>query len=63
MPAGVFAFTITFDSGVRYDVIGYDEFDGTGSFSIYASDLDRTVSYSLDDGVASKITAFLGDYR
>lgn len=63
MPAGVFVFTITFDSGVKYKVIGYDEFNGAGSFSIYASDLDRTVGYSLDNGVAGKITTFLRDNK
>lgn len=63
MPAGVFVFTITFDSGVKYKVIGYDELNGAGSFSIYASDLDKTVGYSLDKGVAAKITAFLRDSK
>lgn len=58
MVGGLFWLRLTFDSGVQYDLMGYDYFDGTGSVSIYSSDLNKRVSYKLDDGVASKFTAY-----
>lgn len=58
MVGGLFWWRLTFDSGVQYDLIGYDYFDGTGSLSIYSSDLGRTVFYKLDEGVAGKFTAY-----
>lgn len=57
---GMFTFKITFDSGVEYFCGGYDEFDGTGSISIHTSDLNQFVMYGLNNGVAGRITAFLG---
>lgn len=58
MVGGLFWLKLTFDSGVQYDLMGYDYFDGTGSVSVYSSDLNKRVSYTLDDGVASKFTAY-----
>lgn len=57
--SGLFDIRMKFDSGTEYSIIGYDYFDGTGDLSIYASDLDTTVYYKLDTGVAAKITKAL----
>ncbi len=59
---GEFRLNMEFDSGVKYQILGTDNFDGTGTLSLYTSDLDTSVSYKLDNGVAQKITAFLKDF-
>lgn len=57
MPAGLINMRITFDSGVEYDIGGYD----TG-FSIYTTDLDTIVYYTVDEDFDAKLRAFLKKY-
>ena len=52
MPAGLFTLKLEFDSGVIYDISGYDYLDGTGPLSIYTSDLDTTIHYKMTDATA-----------
>lgn len=57
MPAGLIDMKITFDSGVEYYIGGYD----TG-FSIYTTDLDTTVYYTVDEDFDLKFRTFLKKY-
>ena len=56
-PAGLIDMKITFDSGVEYDIGGYD----TG-FSIYTTDLDTIVYYTVDEDFDLKFRTFLKKY-
>lgn len=56
-PAGLINMKITFDSGVEYYIGGYD----TG-FSIYTTDLDTAVYYTVDEDFDAKLRAFLKKY-
>lgn len=56
---GLYTLKLVFDSGVSYDLIGYDYFDGTGDFTLYTSDLDRTVWYELDHGGSACLRKYL----
>lgn len=60
---GLYTLKLVFDSGVSYDLIGYDYFDGTGNFSLYTSDLDTTIGYNLDYGVSSRIREYLNSLQ
>lgn len=60
---GLYILNLEFDSGVAYDLIGYDYFDGTGNFSLYVNDLDRTVAYDLDEDVSTDLRIYLESYR
>lgn len=57
--AGLYHIRITFDSGVTYTLIGcgdYDKVDAGGSaMTLYTSDLDRTVQYTLEEGAAAQL--------
>lgn len=55
--ATAFHWRITFDSGVEYTLIGYG---GENYLSVYSSDLDKFVSYHLDEGVDWKFLEFEG---
>lgn len=59
MPANLVFLRITFDSGVKYTLIGYVDEDGNGTFSIHTSDLDKTVSYQSTGGSLGRIADFL----
>ena len=55
--------TIDFDTGVSYTLIGYGELSGApdpeGTFlSVYTSDLDQTVYYTLEPGCAAALRSF-----
>lgn len=55
--ATAFHWRITFDSGVEYTLTGYG---GENYLSVYSSDLDKFVSYDLDEGVDWKFLEFEG---
>ena len=59
MPANLVYLTVTFDSGVKYTLIGYVDADGNGPFSIHTSDLDRTVYYQSTGGSLGRLNSFL----
>ena len=63
MPANLVYLTVTFDSGVRYTLIGYADEEGNGPFSIHTSDLDKTVTYQSMNGSLGKIKTFLEKQR
>lgn len=48
---------ITFDSGVRYTLIGYG---GENYLSLYASDLNKVIAYDLDEGVDWRMLDYEG---
>ena len=65
MLGGLYHIVITFDTGVIYSMIGYGDVDGHidegGSYlSIWTSDLDKTVYYTLTEGCAAEIRKFFG---
>ena len=57
--AGLYSLEIVFDSGTSYRLTGYDHGDASGEFTLYTSDLDRTVSYQCDEGVSAELREFL----
>lgn len=57
--AGLYTLRLEFDSGTYYDLVGYDYFDTTGNFSLYTSDLDRTVNYKCNKGVSAELREYL----
>ena len=61
MTMGDFFFKMKFASGTEYHIMGTDNMDGTGTLSVYTSDLDKTVKYKLKDGIAPKITSFINE--
>ena len=63
MPAGLCYLRIDFDTGVYYTLITYGEYDylpdPDGSYmSLYTSDLDQTISYTLAPGSAAALRTF-----
>lgn len=68
MLGGLYHIVITFDTGVTYSMIGYGDVDGHideggSSLSVWTSDLDRTVYYTLTEGCAGEIRKFFGQWK
>ena len=57
MPLGLYTLELTFNTGVRYFVHGYDE-----DIWIYASDLDKTIGYTCDKAVIDSLRDLMERY-
>ena len=60
---GDFFWKMEFDSGVTYTISGTDYSDGTGELQIYTSDLNRPICYTMDEGVAGRLTNFVKNFH